>query len=204
MTKKAISVKAIREKKFHLLDIDGEWKEKMGHPEESFRALFYGPSGSGKTVEVLRFCDYLATNFGKVLYNSCEEGISKSIQDSIIDFGISSTKLYFYDGLTYEEMCERAKNGRYRFVVVDSIQYMHFTYAQYQDFVGRFKNKGLILVSQVNGKGKARGGEQILHAVDMKVNINAGRAEYRSRYRKGGHCTVDLFKTPKKQLQLEL
>jgi len=204
MSKRAISVKTIREKRFHLLNFEGEWAEKMGNPEQNFRALFYGPSGSGKTVEVLRFADYLASNYGKVLYNSWEEGISKSIQDSIIEFDIRSTKLFFFDGLQYDELCEKAKRGRYRFVIIDSLQYMGFTYAQYQDFTRRFKTKGLILISQVNGKGKSRGGEQIVHAVDMKVSINAGKANYRSRFRKGGHYNVDLFKQPKPQLELNL
>ena len=204
MSKKAISVKTLREKKFHLLDFDGEWKEKMGDPEQGFRAMFYGPSGSGKTTEVLRFADYLAQHFGKVMYNSWEEGISKSIQDTVISQNLQADGLFFFDGLSYEEMCEKAKRGRYRFVIIDSIQYMGFTYSQYQEFNRRFKAKGLILISQVNGKGKARGGEQILHAVDMKVGIDAGKANYRSRYRKGGHYTVDLFKRPKKQLSLNL
>ncbi len=202
-TKKAISLKALREKQFDLLSFSGEWEAKMGTPERGFTAAFYGPSGSGKSTEVLRFCDYLAANFGKVLYNSWEEGISKSIQDTVVKFDLKSDRLYFYDGLTFHEMIDKAKKGRYAFVVVDSIQYMGFSYDQYKQFTRAMKGKSLILISQVNGKGKVRGGEQILHAADIKVNINAGKAEYRSRFRKGGHLKIDLFKPLQSQLQLQ-
>lgn len=191
--KKALSAKHFLDKEFHLVGLQEEWLKKFGDAEVGFSIIMYGPSGSGKSVEVLRFANYFANNHGKVMYNSCEEGISKSIQDRIKQFNCDSNKLYFYDNLTYQEMIHKAKVGRYQMVVIDSAQYMGFTYADYQDFVKRFKGKkSLIVVSQVNGQNKVRGGERILHAVDIKVNIIHGRAHIRSRYLKG-HQTITLF-----------
>ena len=193
-SKKAISIRTLKQKRFKLLDFDGLWKNRLGTPEEGFCAMIYGPSGSGKTTEMIRLAAY-CSQFGKVMYNSWEEGISQTLQETIADSEIpEDVPMYFYDSLEYDVMCAKAKSTRSKFIVIDSIQYMAFSYAQYQDFVKRFPTKSLLLISQVNNSGKPRNGTQILHAVDIKMQVNAGAAEYRSRYRKGGHWTGHLWK----------
>jgi predicted ATP-dependent serine protease len=197
---RGFTVGDIKEKKFRVLEFEDEWRNKMGNPEKNFKAFFYGPSASGKSVEVLKFADYL-TKFGRVLYNSHEERIGKTLQDNINQFGIDGqgAKLMFYDALNYEEMCEVAKNGRFQFIIIDSAQYMLFTEEQYKDFDRQFPRKSLIIISQINGKGKAKGGDALLHMVDIKVKILDGYATYKSRYNKG-HYEVDLFERKKKLL----
>lgn len=182
MSDKVMSVATLREKKFYTLGFQGEWLENFGDPERNFRAIFYGPSGSGKSTFTLKFAEYLGNNHGKVLYNSFEEGYSKTLQDRIIKTGVSSPRLFFADRMQFAEMCDKMKKGRYQFGIIDSLQYMNFTYAQYKRFVDLFPTKSLIVISQVNGRGTIKGGTDIQHAVDIKVNIIGGKANIQSRF----------------------
>jgi predicted ATP-dependent serine protease len=202
--KKPISAQNIREKVFHVIPFEGDWATKYGQPEQSFSAMFYGPPGSGKSTEVLKFCEYLAQNFGAVCYNSCEEGISKTLQDTVINANVKSNRIYFYDSLTFPELMETLKKGKHKFAVIDSAQYMRLTYSQYQELRKAFPKKGIIIVSQVNGRGNVHGGQQMLHAMDIKANINAGLANIRSRYIKGGHVEFRLFGGKKQSVQQSL
>jgi predicted ATP-dependent serine protease len=195
---KIISVKQLREKKFQIYEFEGEWKLKIGSPEVGFNGLIYGPPKSGKSVELLRFVDYFAKHHGKVLYNSCEEKHSKTLQDNLIGFNINAERLFFSDGSTFDELLVEVKRRRIRLLVIDSVQYMGFNYTQYKDFKKKFPKVALILVNQINGRDKIAGGKTLLHAVDFTVSVDAGLAEFRSRFLNDGYYSVRLF-SPKQQ-----
>lgn len=196
---KPVSAKTIRERTYKEYKFTGDWHHKYGNPEHGFNALFYGGGGSGKSTEVLKFSQYLAENFGKVAFLSCEERIGKSIQDKLVKYDIDHPKLYFYDNPTYAQAKEIAATKGYKFIIIDSVQYMEFDYKEYKDFTKTFgKRRSLILISQVNGKGSAKGGTDLLHAVDIKVHVDKGIANIRSRFITGGYKRVQLFKANNK------
>lgn len=61
MAKREIfSVKALLEKKCHLMELAPEYVRLMSQPERKFTGILYGESGSGKSVYTLRFADYFA------------------------------------------------------------------------------------------------------------------------------------------------
>lgn len=199
---RVINIKTLREKQFHTLDIDGYYLNLFGKPERNFKALFYGPSGSGKSTFALKFVDYLSTHLNaKVLYNSHEEGYSETLRLRVLENDISARKLFFADRMNFSDMCEKAKRGHYRFVVIDSIQYMRLTYKDYQAFEKRFPRKALILISQAKNNGGIKGTTDILHAVDIKVRIHKGNAEVVSRFAPEPK-TVRLFTPNCNQLTL--
>jgi predicted ATP-dependent serine protease len=188
-----ISTKTFKERKYAYFEFKDDWLLKIGNPEKGFSGLFFGPPKSGKSVELLKMCNYFAKNFGRVLYNSCEEKFSKTVQDNLNAFKIDAEKLFFADGLDYEELCDAVKGGRYKLVIVDSVQYMGLTYADYKAFRAKFPKVAIVLVNQINGKGQLFGGQQLLHAVDFYAKIENGKAEYRSRFLKDGYYEVQLF-----------
>lgn len=198
MSGNVISVKTLREKNFHSLEFTGQWYDWLGNPERNFKAIIYGPSGSGKSTFALKFVAYLAESFGKVLYNSHEEGFSQTLQDRIIENDIKAKNLFFADRMSYDDMCEKVKRGYYKFAVIDSLQYMGFKYSEYKNFKDRFPRKGLIVISQTNNRGTIKGGTDIIHACDIKIKIHHGRAEIISRFAKGTQ-TVTLFKPKSSQ-----
>lgn len=200
--KKIINASVLSAKTFACHAFGGQWAEKIGSPERGFKGLFYGPPKSGKSVEVLRFADYFAGGFGKVLYNSCEEKLGKTLQDTVREFGIRAPRLYFADGLDFAEMCAATKKNRYRLVIIDSVQYMSFSVAEYKEFARLFPRVALVLISQVNNRNEPFGGKNFLHMVDFYAQIIDGTATYSTRYNKDGKKRFTLYESPKKQLSI--
>lgn len=199
---KLINVKTLREKRFQTMELHAPWDTWMGLPERNFKMMVYGPSASGKSTFVLRLCNYLAEHHGKVLYNSHEEGFSQTLQDRVIANNIDAPGLYFADRMPYDEMVDRVKRSRCQFAVIDSLQYMSFTYAQYKHFVEKLPAKSLIIISQTNNRGTVKGGTDILHAVDIKIQVVAGKATITSRFNGKGVQTVQLFQSKSHQPNL--
>jgi hypothetical protein len=200
---RVLSISGLKQRKFKVLDFEDTWLDYFGEPQRNFRATFYGPSGSGKSTLVLEFADYLANHFGKVLYNSHEEGFSKSLQRRCNSVGVSATKLYFADRMPLAEMIEKLKKGRYAVAIIDSIQYMGFNYGDYKGLAEACPTKALIFISQVNQSGKTKGGSDILHACDIKVQVVHGKGHIISRYGRNTQ-TVTLFETGRKSMQTKL
>lgn len=76
---RAISNKNVVNAKFETADFDGEFLASFGRPELRGTWIIYGGSGSGKTTFVMQLSKYL-TRFGRVAYNSLEQGLSLSLQ----------------------------------------------------------------------------------------------------------------------------
>ena len=77
--RRAISNKNVMQAKFETAPFTGAWLASLGRPELRGAWIVYGGSGSGKTTYVMQLCKYL-TNFGRVAYNSLEQGLSLSLQ----------------------------------------------------------------------------------------------------------------------------
>lgn len=128
MAKREIfSIKTIKEKQFHTLELESQYSSLMGNPEKKFTGMLYGASGSGKSVYALQFANYFANNFGKVLYNSHEEKVNQTIQDRINNFDIDANKLFIASGVNYDKMCHYIDRNYYRLLLIDSVKYMEFT-----------------------------------------------------------------------------
>lgn len=196
-----INVKTLREKQFRSLAFEGDWLELFGEPECNFKLLCYGKEKSGKSTMILRFADYLAKNFGKVFYNSHEEGHSKTFQDRVISNNIDAPKLFVGHKVGFSEMMDDSfKRRYYKSIIIDSLQYMNLTYSQYKHLTAKYKNKSFIFVSQINGRGKIKGGTDIAHAVDIKMFTFDGKARIQSRFT--SEKVVSIF--DKKDGQVEI
>lgn len=196
------SIKSIKEKKYNPLPLNSHFTNIMGAIDAKFIAALYGKSGSGKSVFALQFADWFAKNIGKVLYNSHEEGINKTIQDRVNQFGIDAQKLYFGNKLDYDTMCRKIVANKYRLVIIDSVKYMDFTSEQLQDFTHRFRKRSLSLVQVAfgTGKGQTDGAKEHLHASDVKLYFDNGKVYSHGRYISAPK-TVQLFKL-KEEAQL--
>ena len=189
---RTLSVTELSKKQFQCLEFDGDWKEMFGNPEVNFRLMFYGPPKSGKSTMVLKFSNYLAEKFGKVLYNSHEEGHSETLKKRIIDNQITSKSLFIGHLIPFEEMLAIIKPRRYRFIIIDSVNYMNMNYHQYQLLIKTYPTKGFIFIAQVNGKGAVKGGTDIKHAVDGTVYMSNGTAHIQTRF--APEKTIQIFK----------
>ena len=208
---RAISIKQLLAKKYTEVDL-GEYTIVLGQIEGKCTITIYGPSASGKSVWVLKLVNYLAGKYGKVCYNSHEERHNKTIQTRVIEHVVPlgySEKLYIAPAWDFATLKKKIKSNKYRVVVIDSAQYMGFTYDQLIELKETFKKNNIIwiIVSFGQGLGKTDGCNDILHASDVKININQGMLTSQSRYlsetykvrlfnpKKVEH---EIFDTPKK------
>lgn len=181
--KRIINIRQLKQKKYTEVDL-GPYAKVLGEIDGKTTIMVYGPSGSGKSVWVLKLVNYLAQKYGKVLYNSHEESLNKTLQSRVNNYNIDSEKVYFGDSLDFEEMTHKVKVNKYRVVVVDSVQYMKFTYEQLIEFKEAFKRRNVvfIMVSFGTTLGKTDGADKLLHASDGKIHIKHGRLTSHGRH----------------------
>lgn len=180
-----LSVKTLKAKTYETIDLK-EFNELFGTLPTKFVMMLYGESGSGKSVKALQFCQVLA-NHGKILYNSHEEKDNLTLQDRVNEFNIDHPKLYFGTAIPFENMIEEIMRRHYHYLVIDSVQYMSFTYDQLKELLNVTKRKkkfGIIMVSFGQAKGKPTSAVNHLHASDVKCYFKNGNMNVISRYLK--------------------
>jgi RecA/RadA recombinase len=183
---KIISIKALRNKQYETINLGGEYNALFGVLQSRFVMMCYGPTGSGKSVFALRLAARLAKE-GKVLYNSHEEKDNKTLQDRTIEFEFDAPRLFIGVSLGFEQMMAKIKSNHYHFIVIDSVQYMAFTYGQLITLGEVFKRKkkfGIIMVSFGNSEGNPDRAKELLHASDVKCFFRNGGLNVVSRYLK--------------------
>ena len=142
--------------------LSAEWREAFGEPERNGVWFVWGRSGSGKTSFVLQLCKELC-RFGKVAYDSLEEGASISMKNAFIRAGMQDVarRLVLLDNENMEELDKRLSRKKSPdTVVIDSYQYTGMSFEDYLAFKRRHRNKLIVIISQADGtrpKPTARG-----------------------------------------------
>lgn len=177
--KRAYSPSEVEGLKRKKLELSGEWGRVFGEPEMYGVWFVWGASGNGKTSFVMQLCKELA-RFGKVVYDSLEEGVSQSMVNTIKRHGMTDVNRRFtvLDGEKIEDLEKRMSRPRSaQFWVIDSFQYTGFNASQYLDFVERHPKKLIIFVSQADGnKPKGRTAEGAMYDATQKIHIKGFRA----------------------------
>ena len=60
------------------LRFKNEWANFLGEPEKNFYMIISSPPGHGKTTFCIRFANYLADNFGRVIFFENEMNQSRT------------------------------------------------------------------------------------------------------------------------------
>lgn len=179
------SIKAIKAKRYDTIDLGEYYNNLLGNIESRTAIFAYGTSGSGKSVFILKLSDHFSIKHGKAIYNSHEEATKKSIQDRINNFEISSVKLFIGEQISFDDMMRKIKSNYYRLAVIDSVQYMQFTYAQLIELNETFKKRKIVLIIVSSGQAykKPDCSKDIMHACDVKMFFDKGEAIVDSRYK---------------------
>ena len=138
--KRAKSINELLTTHFNVLDFDGDFEKLIGKPQMTGSWLIWGDSGNGKTSFAMQLCKYL-TRFGRVAYDSLEEGASESIKQAAIRCNLAevSRKMILLDKEPIAELIERLqKRNSPQFVVIDSIQYTGMNYREYLQLINMF------------------------------------------------------------------
>lgn len=183
-TKRALYPTQLESKKMATMAFDGPWLALVGQPERSGSWLIWGNSGNGKTSFALQLAGYL-TRFGRVAYNSLEEGISESLKRSVKINGLVGIKnLILLDKEPLDELTERLERPKSpAIVIIDSIQYTGLNYRDYKNLRDSFRNKLFVFVSHAQGREPAgRTARSIRYDANVKIYIEGYVAYAVSRY----------------------
>lgn len=184
---RAISNINVLAARFETVEFAGEWLASFGRPELRGTWIIWGGSGSGKTTFTLMLCKYLA-NFGRVAYNSLEQGLSLSLQKAwervgMIEAGNSVILL------NKEELPElRARLNKRKspeIIVIDSLQYLdQFTWKKFKDLKRDYPDKLFIFISQVDKAGNLADklAVRIRFDADIKIKVEGFKAFVTTRY----------------------
>jgi len=179
-----LSIGQLKAKKYETIDLGDKFRDTFGLLQTKFIIMLYGESGSGKSVLTLQLCEELSKH-GKTLYNSHEERDNKTLQDRVNNFNIDSKKITVGVSVPFEAMMDKIKRGHYSYVVIDSVQYMAFTYDQLKQLIemGKRKKKfGIVMVSFGTSEGNPKNATDHLHAADVKCYFKKGNMHVKSRY----------------------
>lgn len=188
MLKKALSMTDLMRMNRKVYDFEGEWQEAFGQPEQNGVWFIWGRSGNGKTSFVLQLCKEL-TRYGKVAYDSLEEGSSLTIQNALVRVGmgdVGSNFVLLND--SFAELDDRLSRRRAPdIVVVDSFQYAHISLGEYEAFCKRHVGKLIIFISQADGlKPLGRTAQSAMYSASLKIWVEGYRAISKGRY--FGNC----------------
>ena len=192
---RALSVTEAVSMKKETLKLTGAWADAFGEPERIGVWFIWGNSGNGKSSYVMQLCKELA-KFGRVAYDSLEEGASLTMQNTLRRFNMAEVNRRFQllDCEPMSELGERMdKHKSPDFYVIDSFQYSGLTYASYKSLKERHPNKLLIFISHAEGENpEGRAAKKVAYDADMKIRVEGFRAVCKGRFitEPGNHFTI--------------
>jgi len=141
----------------------------------------------------MKLCKYL-TQFGRVAYNSLEEGACESIKNTLIRFNMQevSRRMIVLDKESIPDLIERLKRRKSPdIVVIDSLQYSGLNYNEYKQLRDKFNNKLFILISHAEGKNpEGRVAKKVKYDSFVKIRVEGHKAFAISRYGGGKPYTI--------------
>lgn len=182
--KGVMSLDELKKAQFKVLPFNGTWKELIGTPEERFSLMLYGQSGHGKSHFAMQFAEYLSNNFGTVLYNSAEEGMSLTFQSKIKE--LKSDGLFISKHKDFASIKKALKSSNCKFVILDSVNHMDLTPEQVEELRNLDPTRGFVSIHQVTKNGEFKGNNKFLHNCDIEIMVQDRKPIVKkSRYRIG-------------------
>ena len=181
---RTLSAKQVLTIKFDTIRLGGGWDECVGEIETTGIWFIWGNSGNGKTSAVVSLCKELSA-FGKVLYNSREEGVSLTMQNTLRRYGMGELGSRFQlANMSLQELDEKISQQRSpKFVVLNSFQFMGLTYKDFRAFCEKHKNKMLIFVSRTRGRQpEGRAAISAMYDASCKIWVEGYKAFSKGRF----------------------
>jgi predicted ATP-dependent serine protease len=130
------------------------------------------PNYNGKSTYAVKLADFLSKNFGRVLFNSSEEGLSTSLQNKTKKLTSNMLDFSFYK--TYKELRSYLKKSdtlKPRFVVIDSINNMGMDINDLKDLIALDNQRAIIYVMQATKSGTFKGENDFAHEADIRIKV---------------------------------
>lgn len=181
---KALSPADLLKMNIPALELADEWSRVFGHPSRTGVWAIWGDTGSGKTSFCLELARELS-KYGKVAYNSLEQGISLTMQQAMRRHRMNTIPKGRFLFISEDIDTLSARLSRKHspdVVIVDSIQYTGLKVKDFRAFKRAHPNKLLIFVSQVKaGRPDGYLAEKVVYDADLKIFLQGYRAFSRGR-----------------------
>lgn len=183
---RAVSVTELQNKNFKTLILAPEWKRHIGKPEANGVWFVWGNSGHGKSRFLMAMAKEL-TKYGKVAYNTLEEGARLSMQRNINATGMDEPDVKKNFVLLNREPIEDLKIRLRRkkhpdFVFIDSFQYTGLTKRQYIELKEEFTDVLFIFNSHAEGQQpEGKLAKFVRYDADVKIRVEGFKALPMSR-----------------------
>lgn len=183
--KKAWSSTDLLATKYDEINWDGEWFNNFDNPEARGVWSVSGRSGNGKTAFLLQLAKELSKK-GRVLYNSLEEGNSKTMQNAWKLHGLADCGRRIQ--LIKEDIAELTirleKRQSPDIIFIDSFQYTDLAFKDYLAFArNKFDDKLFIINQQMDGnKIMGKSADRVNFDADLKIWVEGFKAFSKGRY----------------------
>jgi hypothetical protein len=182
-----LTAEEMANRKLDLLNFTAFWLSLFGRPAKNFTMMFHGEPHNGKTILLLKLAQYLAENFGSVLYVSSEEYASTTMTDKVNDFLTPFPKrLHFVESLQDVDL------ALYEFVILDSVNDLGLNINQYKEIRKENPDIAFILILQHTKAGNFRGGKDWEHKAEIVGEVNKGTVTL-TKNRYGSKNSLDFF-----------
>lgn len=182
---KALSPQDLFRTKIKTIPFADEWQLALGNPAQTGVWIMWGGSGSGKTSMALLLAKEL-TKYGKVAYNSLEQGASLSMKQALERHDLGSVRRNSFLLLSedLDILSERlSRRQAPDFVIIDSLQYAGLDYRNYKAFKERHKDKLIVFVSHAEGiQPDGRTAKKVMYDAEMKIFVEGYRAISKGRF----------------------
>jgi hypothetical protein len=175
-------------RKLDLLNFFSFWNSLFGNPARNFTMMFHGEPHNGKTIFLLKLAQYLAENFGDVLYVSSEEFASPTMTKKVNEFlNPLPSRLHFAENLQDPDLSD------YQFIILDSVNDLGLKINAYKELRKEHPDKAFIFILQHTKAGDFKGGKDWEHIAEIAGEVHKGVVNI-TKNRYAPKSTLDFFR----------
>ncbi len=164
-----LTAEEMANRKLDLLNFFSFWHSLFGNPAKNFTMMFHGEPHNGKTIFLLKLAQYLAENFGDVLYVSSEEFASPTMTQKVNEFlNPLPTRLHFAENLKDPKLSD------YQFIILDSVNDLGLKINEYKELRKEHPDTAFIFILQHTKAGNFKGGKDWEHIAEIAGEVHKG------------------------------
>jgi hypothetical protein len=182
-----LTAEEMANRQLDLLDFFSFWLSLFGKPANNFTLMIHGEPHNGKTIFLLKLAQYLANNFGDVLYVSSEEFASPTMTKKVSEFlNPLPDRLHFAENLTDPDL------SQYNFVILDSVNDLGLRINDFKELRKEHPDTAFIFILQHTKSGNFRGGKDWEHLAEIVGEVEKGVISI-TKNRYAPKTSIDFF-----------
>lgn len=167
--KGVLTAEEMATRELDLLNFTSFWHRLFGAPAKNFTMMFHGEPHNGKTIFLLKLGQYLAEQFGEVLYVSSEEFSSTTMTKKVNEFLTPRPQR-----LSFSENLDTPDLSDYQFIILDSVNDLGLKVNDYKELRKEHPDTAFIFILQHTKAGDFKGGKDWEHIAEIVGEVHKG------------------------------